>query len=53
MSALFYRLSPCLVLCSREDPYEAGPEERVLLLKSGEAFPLGHPASLWSYCGKR
>ena len=45
MAALFYRLSPRLVLCSRDDLYEAGPGERVLLLESGEAFPLGHPST--------
>ncbi|MDD2902873.1 MAG: 50S ribosomal protein L11 methyltransferase [Syntrophales bacterium] len=45
MAALFYRLSPRLVLCSREDPYAAGPGEQVLLLASGQAFPLGHPST--------
>jgi ribosomal protein L11 methyltransferase len=45
MSPLFYRLSPRLVLCPRGDPYQPGPEERVLLLQSGEAFPLGHPTT--------
>ena len=45
MSTLFYRLSPQLVLCPRKAPYEAGPGERVLLLASGGAFPLGHPTT--------
>jgi ribosomal protein L11 methyltransferase len=45
MAALFYRLSPHLVLSPREDPYEARPGERVLLLQSGKAFPLGHPST--------
>lgn len=45
MAPLFYRLTQSLVLCSREDPYEAGLGERVLLLESGEAFPLGHPST--------
>lgn len=45
MSPILYRLSSQLVLCSRKDPYEPGPEERVLLLKTGAAFPLGHPTT--------
>lgn len=45
MSPLFYRLSPRLVLCPRGAPFEPGPEERALLLESGEAFPLGHPTT--------
>lgn len=45
MAAVTYRLSPTLVLSSRKDAYEAGPGERVLLLASGGAFPLGHPST--------
>jgi ribosomal protein L11 methyltransferase len=45
MAALWYRMSSHLVLCPRGEPYEAGPGERVLLLASGEAFPLGHPST--------
>jgi ribosomal protein L11 methyltransferase len=45
MASPIYRLTPQLLLCPRGDPYEAGPEERVLLLKSGAAFPLGHPST--------
>ncbi|RJR43909.1 MAG: methyltransferase domain-containing protein [Deltaproteobacteria bacterium] len=45
MSPLFYRLSPQLVLCSRKDPYEPGPQEEALFLETGAAFPLGHPTT--------
>lgn len=45
MAALHYRLSPGLVICPRGSPYETGPEERVLRLEAGEAFPLGHPST--------
>lgn len=45
MTALLYRLSPQLVLCPRGEYYEAGPGERVLLLNTGKAFPLGHPST--------
>ena len=45
MAALFYRLSPRLVLCSPEDPYAPGPGERVLRLTSGGAFNPTHPCT--------
>jgi ribosomal protein L11 methyltransferase len=45
MAALFYRLSPRLVLCSPEYPYEAGPEERLLRLASAGAFNPTHPCT--------
>ncbi len=45
MAALFYRLSPHLVLCSPEDPYAAGPGEQVLRLTSGGAFNPTHPCT--------
>lgn len=45
MAALFYRLSPQLVLCSPEEPYAAGPGEQVLRLASGGAFNPTHPCT--------
>ncbi|MEW6657884.1 MAG: 50S ribosomal protein L11 methyltransferase [Thermodesulfobacteriota bacterium] len=45
MAALFYRLSPCLVLCSSEEAYAAGPGERVLRLSGGTAFNPTHPTT--------
>ncbi len=45
MAALFYRLSPRLVLCSPEYPYNAGPGEQILRLTSGGAFNPTHPCT--------
>jgi ribosomal protein L11 methyltransferase len=41
----FYRLSPHLVLRTRWRPHGAEPGERVLLVRSGGAFPPGHPTT--------
>lgn len=40
-----YHLTPNLILCDREPP--AGPDNQVrhLVLRSGDAFPLGHPTT--------
>jgi ribosomal protein L11 methyltransferase len=45
MAAFFYRLSPCLVFCSPEEAYEAGPGEQVLRLASSGAFNPTHPTT--------
>jgi len=45
MAALLYRLSPRLVLCSSESPFEVGSEEWVIYLKSGGAFNPTHPCT--------
>lgn len=45
MVALFYRLSPRLVLCSAEEPYAGVPGERVLRLTSRGAFNPTHPCA--------
>ncbi len=42
---MFYRLSPQLVLRSRWRPYRARPGERVLVLRTPQAFPPGHPTT--------
>lgn len=42
---MFYRISPQLVLRSRWRPYRARPGERVLVLRSSGAFPVGHPTT--------
>jgi ribosomal protein L11 methyltransferase len=42
-SGWVYRLSPHLVLCTRWQPPRSGSWDRVLWLKSGEAFSPGHP----------
>ena len=44
-SGWFYRLSPHLVLRTRREPEGTGSRERVLYVKSGKAFPPGHPTS--------
>lgn len=44
-SGWFYRLSPHLVIRTRWHPHGAGKSEQVLLVKSGEAFPPGHPTT--------
>jgi ribosomal protein L11 methylase PrmA len=44
-SGWFYRLSPHLVLRTRREPEETESRERVLHIKSGEAFPPGHPTT--------
>jgi len=44
-SGWFYHLSPHLVLRTRWHPHWARPWEQVLLVKSGEAFPPGHPTT--------
>lgn len=42
---MFYRLSDTLALRSRWRPYRAKPRERVLVVKSGKAFPPSHPTT--------
>lgn len=42
---MFYRLSDTVALCSPWRPYRAKPEEQVLVVKSGEAFPPSHPTT--------
>jgi ribosomal protein L11 methyltransferase len=42
---MFYRLSDTLVLRSSWRPYQAKAWERVLVVKSGEAFPPSHPTT--------
>jgi ribosomal protein L11 methyltransferase len=42
---MFYRLSQTLALRSRWQPYRPKPRERVLVVKSGEAFPPSHPTT--------
>jgi ribosomal protein L11 methyltransferase len=44
-SGWFYRLSPNLVLRTRREPEGTESLERVLHVKSGEAFPPGHPTT--------
>jgi ribosomal protein L11 methyltransferase len=41
----FYRLSPQIVLRTRREPEGTESQERVLHIKSGEAFPPGHPTT--------
>jgi ribosomal protein L11 methyltransferase len=41
----FYRLSPDLMLRTRLAPEAAPPREKTLLVKSGQAFPPGHPTT--------
>jgi ribosomal protein L11 methyltransferase len=43
--AMFYRLSPHLVLRSRWRPYRPRPEERVLVLAAASVFPPSHPTT--------
>jgi ribosomal protein L11 methylase PrmA len=45
MAALFYRLSPRLVLCFRGLPYQPGPQERLLRLACRGAFNPTHPTT--------
>lgn len=40
-----YHLSPHLVLCTRRQPYGVEPAAQILLVRSGEAFPPGHPTT--------
>lgn len=42
---MFYRLAPHLALRSSWRPYRAKPQERVLILRSGPAFPPAHPTT--------
>ena len=42
LTAMFYRLSPNLVLRSRWRPYRPRPGERVLVLRAPKAFPPSH-----------
>ena len=44
-SGWFYRLGPGLVLGDRRQGYGAPAFEKVLLIQSGQAFPLGHPTT--------
>jgi ribosomal protein L11 methylase PrmA len=44
-SGWFYRLSPQVILRTRMEPGGTEPQERVLQVKSGEAFPPGHPTT--------
>jgi ribosomal protein L11 methylase PrmA len=44
-SGWFYRLGPGLVLGDRRQEPGAFASEKVLLIKSGRAFPLGHPTT--------
>jgi ribosomal protein L11 methyltransferase len=42
---MFYRLSDTLALRSHWRPYRVKPTERVLVVKSGQAFPPSHPTT--------
>jgi ribosomal protein L11 methyltransferase len=42
---MFYRLSDTLTLRGNWRPYRAKPTERVLVVKSGKAFPPSHPTT--------
>ncbi len=42
---MFYRLSHTLALRSPWRPYRAKPQEQVLVVKSGKAFPPSHPTT--------
>ncbi|MDI6853246.1 MAG: 50S ribosomal protein L11 methyltransferase [Deltaproteobacteria bacterium] len=42
---MFYRLSDNLALRAHWRPYRAKPTERVLVVKSGKAFPPSHPTT--------
>jgi ribosomal protein L11 methyltransferase len=44
-SGWFYRLGPELVLGDRRQGQGAFASEKVLLIQSGQAFPLGHPTT--------
>jgi ribosomal protein L11 methylase PrmA len=41
----FYRLGPGLVLGDRQQEHSEFASEKVLMIKSGRAFPLGHPTT--------
>ncbi len=45
LSGWSYRLSPQLILRNRWEPQRTEPLERVLRVRSGEAFPPGHPTT--------
>ena len=45
LSGWFYRLSPQLVLCTRRQPPGTEAVAQILHVKSGEAFPPGHPTT--------
>jgi ribosomal protein L11 methyltransferase len=45
LSGWFYRLSPQLVLCTRRQPQGTEALAQIIHLKSGEAFPPGHPTT--------
>ncbi|OGP72113.1 MAG: hypothetical protein A2Y80_06765 [Deltaproteobacteria bacterium RBG_13_58_19] len=42
---MFYRLAPHLALRSSWRPYRAKPQEQVLILRGGPAFPPAHPTT--------
>jgi ribosomal protein L11 methylase PrmA len=41
----YYRLSPNLLLADRQQAKGSGHSDKVLVIKSGRAFPLGHPTT--------
>jgi ribosomal protein L11 methyltransferase len=45
LSGWFYRLSPQLVLCTRRQPAANEALGQIIHVRSGEAFPPGHPTS--------
>ena len=45
LSGWFYRLSPHLVLCTRRQPHETEALAQILHVRSGKAFPPGHPTT--------
>jgi ribosomal protein L11 methyltransferase len=44
-SGWFYRLGPELLLSDRPQVKRIGASEKVIVIKSGRAFPLGHPTT--------
>ena len=41
----YYRLSPNLLLADRQQAKGSENSEKILVIKSGRAFPLGHPTT--------
>jgi ribosomal protein L11 methyltransferase len=45
LSGWFYRLSPHLVLCTRRQPHGTEASAQIIHVRSGDAFPPGHPTT--------